>query len=93
VAAGGGRREGGGVGGASIIEWKSNGAVPGLALSLTTLVTTPGTMRVLLSVAGGAMLVRRTYDVWRTKGEDSKLADRAIEEILMSVLLVLASFL
>jgi hypothetical protein len=52
-----------------------------------------GTRRVLLSVAGGAMLVQKMYDVWRRKGKDSKLDDCAIEESLMSVLLVLASFL
>jgi hypothetical protein len=87
---GGGGREGGG---AFIIKWQSNGVVPGLALFLTALVTTPGTSRVLLSMAGGTMLVPRTYNVWRTKGNNSKLADCAIEESLMSVLLVLASFL
>ncbi len=60
VAGGGG---GGGGGGASIIEWQSNGVVPGLASSLTTLVMMPGTRRVLPSVAGSVMLVRRTYNI------------------------------
>ncbi len=58
VAAGGGG--GGGGGGASIIGWQSNGVVPSLASSLTTLVTTPGMRMVLPSVASGSMLVRRT---------------------------------
>ncbi len=91
--AGAGGGEGGGGGGASIIEWQSNGAVPDLASSLTALVTAPGTRRVLPFVAGSVMLVRRTYDVWRMKGKNSNLADRTIEESLVSVLLVLASFL
>ena len=67
--------------------------MPGLASSLTALTISPGARRVLLSGSGSAMLVQRTYAVWRTKGEDSKLADRTIEESLISVLLVLASFL
>ncbi len=67
--------------------------VTGLASSLTALVTTPGTRRVLPSVAGSAMLVWRRYDGWRTKGKYSKLANHAMEESLMSILLVLASFL
>ena len=67
--------------------------MPCLASSLTSLAMSPGVRRVLLSAAGSAMLVRRAYGVWRTKGEDSKLADRAVEESLISVLLVLASFL
>jgi len=81
-----------GGGGGYIIGWR-NGMMSGLASSLTALAMSPGVRRVLLSAAGSAMLVRRTYGVWRTKGKDSKLADRAVEESLISVLLVLASFL
>lgn len=88
AAGGGGVRGDGGC----IIGWR-NGMMPCLASSLTSLAMSPGVRRVLLSAAGSAMLVRRTYGVWRTKGEDSKLADRAVEESLISVLLVLASFL
>lgn len=78
------------VGGGGSVE-RYNG-MPGLA-SLTALIMTSGVRKVLLSVAGSGMLVRRTYAVWKTNGEDAKLADRAIDESLISVLLVLASFL
>jgi len=90
AGAGGG---GGGGGEGYILGWRNNSMMTGLASSLTALAMSPGVRRVLLSAAGSAMLVRRTYGVWRTKGEDSKLADRAVEESLISVLLVLASFL
>jgi len=39
------------------------------------------------------MLLLRTFRVWKTNGEDTILADRAIRESLLSVLLVLASFM
>ena len=67
--------------------------MPGLTSSLTALEMSLGARRVLLSAAGSTLLVRRTYGVWRTKGEDSKLADQAIEENLIIVLLVLAIIL
>ncbi len=67
--------------------------MPGLTSSLTALEMSPGARRVLLSAAGNTMLVRRTYGVWRTKGEDLKLANQAVEESLIIVLLVLASIL
>jgi len=47
---------------------------------------------VLLAVAGSGMLLWRTFGVWKTKGEDATLCERAIRESLTSVLLVLASF-
>ncbi len=67
--------------------------MPGLTSSLTALEMSPGARRVLLFAAGNTMLVRRTYGVWSTKGEDLKLANQAVEESLISVLLVLASIL
>ncbi|KAL3798308.1 hypothetical protein ACHAW5_010645 [Stephanodiscus triporus] len=78
------------VGGGGSVE-RYNG-MPGRA-SLTALIMTSGVRKVLLSVAGSGMLARRTFAVWKTNGEDAKLADRAIDESLISVLLVLASFL
>ena len=92
LAAAAGAGGGGGVGGGSVIGW-GDGTMPGLTSSLDALVMDPGARRVLLSASGSAMLVRRTYAIWRARGEDSKLANRAIEESLISVLLVLASFL
>jgi hypothetical protein len=88
--------------GASLIPWIGRGGtivierhngMPGHFASLTALVVTSEVRRLLLSVAGSGMLLRRTLGVWKTKGEDAKLADRAIDESLISVLLVLASFL
>ena len=63
--------------------------IPGLA----SIVTTPGVRKVFLSVAGSTMLLLRTFGVWKSNGEDSNLAERAIRESLFSVLFVLASFL
>lgn len=61
--------------------------------SLLGLVTTNSQARkVLLAVAGSGTLLLRTFSVWKTDGEDADLAERAIRESLLSVLLVLASF-
>lgn len=62
-------------------------------MSGASLLSTPDTRKVILSVIGSAMLLLRTFRVWKTNGEDTNLADRAIRESLLSVLLVLASFL
>jgi hypothetical protein len=88
--------------GASLIPWILRGenivierptGMPGQFASLASLVMTSEVRRVLLSVTGSGMLLRRTLSVWKTKGRDAKLADRAIDESLISVLLVLVSFL
>lgn len=47
----------------------------------------------LLAVAGSGSLLWRTINVWKTKGKDDNLCEKAIRESLISVLLVLASFL
>lgn len=84
----------------SMIPWVKTLAARGESLntcitmsSLTSILTTQDTRKVILSVAGSAMLLLRTFRVWETHGEDSNLAERAIRESLLSVLLVLASFL
>ena len=66
-------------------------AVPTLS-SLTALFTNTEARKALLSVVGSGMLIQRTFSVLRTRGEDANLADRAIRESLISVLVVLASF-
>ena len=63
---------------------------PSLALAL---ITTSRARKVILSLAGSGILFLRTFSVWKTDGEDANLAERAIRESLVSVLLVLASFL
>jgi len=66
--------------------------VPSIS-SLTSLLTDSPSRKVVLSLAGSGMLLQRTYSVWKTKGDDANLCERAIRESLVSVLLVLASFL
>jgi len=63
--------------------------------SLSSLVAIPslsGARKVVLSVVGSGLLLQRVFRVWKTKGEDASLAEQAIRESLISVLLVLASF-
>lgn len=48
--------------------------------------------RLILSVVGSTMLLYRAFSVSRTKGQDVDLAERAVSSSLLSVLLVLASF-
>lgn len=81
---------------ASMIPWTKTLAMRGDSINksgLASLFTIPDTRKVILSVAGSAMLLLRTFSVWRSNGEDLNLAERAIRESLLSVLLVLASFL
>eukprot|EP00804_Cyclotella_cryptica_P028714 CCRYP_008215-RA/>CCRYP_008215-RA protein AED:0.39 eAED:0.39 QI:0/-1/0/1/-1/1/1/0/462 len=60
--------------------------------SLLTLLMTPAIRRLSLSVIGSTLLLYRAYSVFKTKGEDTELAELAIGSSLFSVLLVLASF-
>jgi len=90
--------------GASLIPWVTTFAVGGEYLrhlitvlptisSLSTLLINSQARKVMLAVAGSGMLLWRTFSVWKTNGEDANLCERAIRESLISVLLVLASFL
>ena len=60
---------------------------------LSTIMTQCGVRKVVLSVVGSVMLLLRTYSVFVTDGNNVDLAEKAIKESLISVLLVLASFL
>ena len=60
--------------------------------SVATIFANSELRKLLLSLVGSGMLLRRAHAVWRTKGKDVNLAERAIRESLVSVLLVLASF-
>eukprot|EP00956_Cyclotella_meneghiniana_P019255 scaffold32876_cov46-Cyclotella_meneghiniana.AAC.2 len=59
---------------------------------LGALLTTTIIRRLVLSVVGSVMLLYRAYSVVKTKGEDVDLAEKAVDSSLLSVLLVLASF-
>mmetsp|Transcript_10267 Transcript_10267/g.21499 ORF Transcript_10267/g.21499 Transcript_10267/m.21499 type:complete len:541 (-) Transcript_10267:123-1745(-) len=48
--------------------------------------------RLVLSLVGSGLMLQRASMVWKTKGENSDLAEKAIRESLFSVVLVLASF-
>jgi len=65
----------------------------GMTLTLIAIVQKSEARRLLLSLVGSGMLLRRIYDVWWTTGEDNTLVNLAVDESLLSVLLVLASFL
>ncbi|KAL7463059.1 hypothetical protein ACHAXS_003440 [Conticribra weissflogii] len=64
--------------------------------SLVTLVMTgfanSNMRRLVLSFAGSGLMLQRAFQVWRSKGDNADLAERAIRESLFSVVLVLASF-
>jgi 4-hydroxybenzoate polyprenyltransferase len=76
-------------GGGSPLGLNTGGMTP----TLIVFVQKSEARRLLLSLVGSGMLLRRIYDVWWTNGEDNTLVNRAIDESLLSVLLVLASFL
>ena len=64
-----------------------------LSLSnIASLWTSHGTRKLLLAIAGNLMFLQRTFRVWKTKGEDSNLAERAVRDSMLGVVLVLASF-
>merc|ERR1719203_1689357 len=81
--------------GSSVMRLVEGGGSLGNLIAAPSLssITNPQSRSVLLSVAGTGMLLWRTISVWKTKGEDAHLCERAIRESLISVLLVLASFL
>ena len=56
-------------------------------------ITSPGVRKLILSVTGAGFLAQRTYAVFRTKGDDVVLAEKAVRDGLLGVLLVLASFM
>lgn len=62
------------------------------SLVSTSLLTNSVTRKFILALVGSAMMVQRTFCVWYTAGEESKLAERAIRECLLSTVLILASF-
>jgi 4-hydroxybenzoate polyprenyltransferase len=76
-------------GGGSPLGLNTGGMTP----TLNACLQTSEARRLLLSLVGSGMLLRRIYDVWWTNGEDNTLVNRAVDESLLSVLLVLASFL
>ena len=52
-----------------------------------------GMRKLVLSVVGSGFFAAKSYAVFRTKGDDSALAEKAVREGLLGVLLVLFSFM
>ena len=49
--------------------------------------------KVILSTMGGGWFAQKTYKVWRAKGDDAVLAEQAVRDGFLGVLLVLVSFM
>ena len=65
--------------------------MPSLA-SLPALLSNHEVRKVMLAVAGSGMFLQRAFSVWKTNGDDANLADRAVRDSIISVVLALASF-
>ena len=59
----------------------------------TMSLTVASARKLVLSVMGGGLFAQKTYSVLRTKGDDGILAETAVRDSLLGVLLVLASFM
>ena len=57
------------------------------------LLTNSTVRKVVLSLIGSSMLLYRAFDVWRTKGDNCDLAEKAVSESLIAVLFLLGSFM
>lgn len=76
-------------------SWKAFLSVDAWASLVRSIVTgfaNSNVRRLVLSLAGSGLMLHRASKVWKTKGENSDLAEKAIRESLFSVVLVLASF-
>lgn len=60
---------------------------------IIALLTDLETRKAILSVWGSTMFLWRAWRVWRTNGENADLAERAVSESLIYVVMILASFL
>jgi hypothetical protein len=78
--------------------WQLARAVPTSNVSVvsafqTILQTAPSVMRQMaLAVTGSTMVLRRSWQVYRTEGNDPKVVDKAVDEGLIAVVVLLASF-
>lgn len=86
--------------GESLVKWVPMGISRLMCMSsganITTslpIMTSPAARKLVLSVMGSGLFARKTYAVWKTKGDDVVLAEKAVRDGLLGVLLVLASFM
>mmetsp|Transcript_30046 Transcript_30046/g.46548 ORF Transcript_30046/g.46548 Transcript_30046/m.46548 type:complete len:214 (+) Transcript_30046:870-1511(+) len=82
--------------GESLVKWVPIGISRLMSMSSgadAMSVTFPAARKLVLSTLGGGLFAQKTYQVWRTKGGDVVLAEKAVRDGLLGVLLVLASFM
>lgn len=73
-------------------EWISKLMTSGADITSMAM-SASGMRKLLLSVVGSGFFAAKTYAVFRTKGDDYILAEKAVREGLLGVLLVLFSFM
>lgn len=84
--------------GESLVKWVPTGisrimSISSGADSVSLSIISPTARKLVLSVMGSGFIAQKTYEVYKTKGDDSILAEKAVRDYLLGVLLVLASFL
>lgn len=82
--------------GESLVKWVPIGVSRLMSVSSaadTMALTVPATRKLVLSILGAGLFAQKTYDVLRTKGDDVLLAEKAVRDSLLGVLLVLFSFM
>ncbi len=82
--------------GESLVKWVPMGISRLMSMSSaanTMSLTIPATRKLVLSILGGGLFAQKTYNVLKTKGNDVLLAEKAVRDGLLGVLLVLASFM
>lgn len=82
--------------GESLVKWVPMGISRLMSISSaadTMPLTVAATRKLVLSIVGGGLFAQKTYDVLKTKGDDVLLAEKAVRDSLLGVLLVLASFM
>jgi len=81
--------------GESLVKWVPMGISRLMSMSSgadTMSLTVASARKLVLSILGGGLFAQKTYKVLRTKGDDDILAETAVRDGLLGVLLVLASF-
>lgn len=82
--------------GESLVKWIPMGISRLMSMSSGVdkmSMTVASTRKLFLSILGGGLFAQKTYSVLRTKGDDTILAETAVRDSLLGVLLVLASFM
>jgi len=82
--------------GESFVKWVPMGISRLMSMSSAAnamSLTVPAARKLVLSILGGGLFAQKTYSVLKTKGSDVLLAEKAVRDGLLGVLLVLASFI